>query len=291
MTLAARWQAGGVDWRAQLDAPHSLALALRFDAPGVRHFGAPPAVTAPFTIGDFNGEVARGASCNCRSITLIPHCHGTHTECIGHLTAAPVHAWQVAPRSLQPALLLSVPLVAARDCTEASRPAPQPDDLLVTRAALEHALGQLAPPARQFATTAVVIRTLPNDSSKHSRDDSDGRAPYLSLEAVRWLRDRNTRHLVLDLPSLDRSHDAGELAGHRLFFGLPERAAGAAGNRATSASAASVADAARADCTITELAFVPDVLADGAMLLQLTMPAIDGDAVPSEPLLYRLEAA
>jgi hypothetical protein len=289
MTLAARWQAGGVDWRARLDAPHSLALALHFDVPGVRHFGAPPPVSAPFSSGDFNGEVVRGASCNCRSVTLIPHCHGTHTECIGHLTAAPVHAWQVAPRSLQPALLLSVPVVAARDCAEASRPAPQPDDLLVTRAALEQALGRLAPPARQFATTAVVIRTLPNDAAKHSRDYSDGRAPYLSLEAVRWLRDRDTRHLVLDLPSLDRSHDAGELAGHRLFFGLPDRAAGTAERVATAAAPA--ADAARADCTITELAFVPDALVDGPALLQLTMPAIDGDAVPSEPLLYRLEAA
>jgi arylformamidase len=280
MTLAARWQAGGVEWRAHLEAPFSLAIALRFDAPGVRHFGAPPPLTAAFSVGDFNGEVARGASCNCRSITLIPHCHGTHTECIGHLTAAPVHAWQVAPRSLQPALLLSVPVVAARDCAETSRPAPQPDDLLVTRAALEQALRQLAQPARQFATTAVVIRTLPNDAGKCSRDYSDGRAPYLSLDAVRWLRDRDTRHLVLDLPSLDRSHDAGELAGHRLFFGLPDRATGIAGSTA-----------ARADCTITELAFVPDALDDGAVLLQLTMPAIDGDAVPSEPLLYRLEAA
>jgi CubicO group peptidase (beta-lactamase class C family) len=120
-------------------------------------------VTAPLAIGDFSGEVARGASCNCGSITLIPHCHGTHTECIGHLIAAPVHAWQVAPRTLQPALLLSVPLHTARACTETSRPRPQPEDLLVTRAALEHALRALPSTAQQLPTTAIVIRTLPND--------------------------------------------------------------------------------------------------------------------------------
>jgi hypothetical protein len=281
MTLSARWQAGDSAWRVRLDTPISLAIALHFNAPGVRHFGAPPPVTAPLAVGDFSGEVARGASCNCGSITLIPHCHGTHTECIGHLTAAPVHAWQVAPRTLQPALLLSVTARVARNCTEMSRPRPQPDDLLVTRAALEHALRALPSTAQQLATTAMVIRTLPNDTSKRSRDYSDGCAPYLTLEAVQWLRERDTRHLVLDLPSLDRSHDAGELAGHRLFFGLPARGAGAAAS----------AEPDRAGCTITELAFVPDHVADGAALLQLTLPAIDGDAVPSEPLLYRLEAA
>lgn len=285
MTLAARWQAGAVEWRARLDAPVSLAIAVHFDVPGVRHFSAPPPATTRLTVGDFNGEVARGASCNCSWITLLPHCHGTHTECIGHLSAAPVHAWQVAPRTLQPALLLSVPLFSARDCAETSRPAPRPDDLLVTRAALEQALTQLASAAQQLATTAVVIRTLPNDTGKLSRDYSDGGAPYLTLEAVQWLRHRNTRHLVLDLPSLDRSHDAGELAGHRLFFGLPDRGADAAIDALPSAAGE------RADCTITELAFVPDEIADGAVLLQLTLPAIDGDAVPSEPLLYRLEAA
>ncbi|MEZ5458981.1 MAG: cyclase family protein [Steroidobacteraceae bacterium] len=285
MTLAARWQAGEDSWRAPLDAPVSLAIALHFDAPGVRHFGAPAPATRPLDAGGFHGDVAHGGSCNCRSITLIPHCHGTHTECIGHLTAAAVHAWRVAPLTLQPSLLLSVPLQVARDCHETCGPPSQPDDLLVTRAALDAALARLPPMARGFSTTAIVIRTLPNDATKHVRDYSAGDAPYLTLDAVRWLLERDTRHLVLDLPSLDRSHDAGELSGHRLFFGLPARDAGS--NRKDTVPGAG----GRADCTITELAFVPDVATDGPALLQLTLPAIDGDAVPSRPLLYPLAPA
>ena len=285
MTLAARWQAGDSDWRVPLDSPVSLAIALHFDTPGVRHFGAPPPATRALDVGDFHGDVAHGGSCNCRSITLTPHCHGTHTECVGHLTAAAVHAWQVAPVTLQPSLLLSVPLQVARDCDEACRPPSQPDDLLVTRAALEAALARLPPAVQRFATTAIVIRTLPNDAAKHRRDYTAGDAPYLTLDAVQWLLGRGTRHLVLDLPSLDRSHDAGELAGHRLFFGLPARGAGLAHDRLERAVAG------RADCTITELAFVPDVAADGPALLQLALPAIDGDAVPSRPLLYPLVPA
>jgi hypothetical protein len=39
---------------------------------------------------------------------------------------------------------------------------------------------------------------------------------------------------------------------------------------------------------VTELAFVPNELADGAYLLQLQVPELAGDAVPSRPLLYPL---
>ena len=46
--------------------------------------------------------------------------------------------------------------------------------------------------------------------------------------------------------------------------------------------------AARAQATITELAYVPDSLVDGPYLLELQVPALSGDAVPSRPLLYAL---
>jgi hypothetical protein len=47
-----------------------------------------------------------------------------------------------------------------------------------------------------------------------------------------------------------------------------------------------LAAATRPAATITELAFVPDSVADGAYLLELQVPALSGDAVPSRPLLY-----
>ena len=70
---------------------------------------------------------------------------------------------------------------------------------------------------------------------------------------------------------------SGRLTAHRIFFGLP-------------AGSAQLAAATRPDATITELAYVPDSLADGAYLLELQVPALGGDAVPSRPLLYRLES-
>jgi hypothetical protein len=53
----------------------------------------------------------------------------------------------------------------------------------------------------------------------------------------------------------------------------------------------SLAAAKRRQCTITELAFVPDAIEDGRYLLQLQLPAIAGDAVPSRPLLYSVQSA
>jgi hypothetical protein len=52
--------------------------------------------------------------------------------------------------------------------------------------------------------------------------------------------------------------------------------------------AVQLAAATRPGATITELAFVPDRIADGAYLLELQVPALTGDAVPSRPLLYAL---
>ena len=106
-------------------AATSLALELDFDGAQPQHFGAPAARSTPFCTGSFEGDVARGASCNCSSITLIPHCNGTHTESVGHLTTGfrPLHDF--VPLAPIPALLLTVDVVSAADTTEDTLPAPQ----------------------------------------------------------------------------------------------------------------------------------------------------------------------
>jgi hypothetical protein len=87
---------------------------------------------------------------------------------------------------------------------------------------------------------------------------------------------RGIVHLIVDLPSIDRTHDDGKLTAHRIFFGLAR-------------GAVALASATRPAATVTELAFMPDELGDGSYLLQLQAPALGGDAVPSRPLLYRLQ--
>lgn len=252
----------------------SLAIPLDFDAPQPRHFGAPAASSRPFSIGSFEGDVRAGASCNCRSLTLIPHCNGTHTESVGHLTRHSQPLYSFVPAAPLPALLLSVP---TRDCLgsgEDSLPVPKAGDALVTRAAIQAAW----PDELLVRPRALVLRTLPNDPSKMRRDYSAQNPPYLSRQAVQELIARGIEHLVLDLPSLDRSEDEGLLTGHRLFFGLPR-------------GSTEFADATRAQCTVTEFAYMPNSLNDGCYALQLQLPAFAGDAVPSRPVLFPVRAA
>ena len=272
--MNARIQVAGREVGIDFTHPFDLSVELDFQGPQVRHFGAPRARSQAWSAPGFPGSVARGASCNCESITLIPHCNGTHTESAGHLTREPLHAHRVVPRGPLPALLVSAKPMPCGQTSESSDPAPQPDDRLVTRGALLSAWPAQPP----FAPRALVIRTLPNEPAKRARDYSDIAPPYLTREAVRFMVERGIEHLIVDLPSIDRGHDEGRLAAHRLFFGLPP-------------GDASLAHATRPQCTITELAYIPDDATDGAYLLQLQTPALNGDAVPSRPLLYRLTAA
>ena len=269
--MHARVRVDGRELGIDLSRPVDLAIELDFTGGQPRHFGAPRASSRAFETPafGFNGSVERGASCNCAMIVLIPHCNGTHTECAGHLTRERLDAWRVAPAGLVAALLLSVePEAAAGESTE---PAPQPDDRLITARALEQRWPQHPP----FALQALVIRTLPNDAAKRTRDYTGRNPPYLSREAARLLVERGIAHLIVDVPSIDRAHDDGRLTAHRIFFGLP-------------AAAVQLAAVARPAATVTELAFVPDSAPDGFYLLELQRPALDGDAVPSRPLLYPL---
>lgn len=252
-----------------LATPVSLARPLRFDGTDPRHFGAPAPRRRPLVLPGFEGEVLRGASCNCDTLEFVPHCHGTHTESVAHLVAEPHDACEVAPRGLLPALLLAVAPVEAGASGEDSDPAPQAGDRLVTRAALLAAW-----PARlPFTPRALVLRT-----GMDAEAADDRTAPFLSRQCAAEIVARGIEHLVVDLPSIDRGHDQGRLCAHRLFFGLP-----AGGRR--------LADARRPACTITEFAAVPPRLPAGPYALQLALPRLAGDAVPSQPLLFRLRPA
>ncbi|MEO8314773.1 MAG: cyclase family protein [Pseudomonadota bacterium] len=240
------------------DAASPLALTLDFSQDQPQHFGAPLATTMPFSRGSFEGAVARGASCNCQRITLVPHCNGTHTESASHLTIQQRLLQEIVPPGPITALLLTVPPRAHAETGEDSLPAPRGADRLITRHGLLEAWCHAA-----LAPKALLLRT-----DTHWNDPAP---PFLSQQLVQELVARGIEHLVTDLPSVDRLEDGGQLTAHRIFFGLPARST-------------NLAEATRAQCTITELATFPDGLPDGPCAVQLQIPAFSGDAVPSRPL-------
>jgi arylformamidase len=263
--------------RFAVDAARGVSLAIPLDVHGPQpaHFGAPPARATALEAGDFVGDTRRGGSCNCETITLVPHCNGTHTEGPGHVTR---ERMSVHDRALRPFYLSAVVSVAAEDAAaagESSEPGPQPGDRLVTSRALAAALQA----ADADDVEAVVVRLLPNDPAKTRRDwMTPPLPPYFSREAMALLVAMGVEHLLTDLPSVDRLLDEGRLCGHRVFFGLP-------------AGSSDAAQVARPGATITEMIYVPDAVADGLYALSLQLAPWVSDAAPSRPVLYPLEPA
>ena len=262
-------------WRADLANGADLSLPLRFDGPQPVFFGAEPASAQTIEAGAFIGDIRRGGSVNCSRYSLTPHCNGTHTECVGHITREPVNVRTLAPRELIPAVLLSVTPTSFALTNERSGEASQPGDRLITRADLQAASERAHAP---IAGGAIVLRTLPNGEEKQTRNHDLALPAYLSGEAAAWLIEHDTRHLIVDLPSIDRASDNGQLMAHRIFWGMP---AGSTQARA----------ATRASSTITELAYIDDALIDGLYLLNLQVAPFEADAAPSRPILYPLVAA
>ena len=75
-------------------------------------------------------------------------------------------------------------------------------------------------------------------------------------------------HLLIDLPSVDKEIDGGALAAHKKFWNMHGEV--------------------RKTSTITELIYVPNSVIDGLYLLNLQIPSMELDAVPSKPVLYKL---
>ena len=268
-----RFEADGRQYRVDFAKPLSLAIPLDFAGPQPSCFGAPRAGSAPLSADGFTGDTRAGGSCNCEVLTLAPHCNGTHTECVGHLTDDRIAVSERLPGGVQLAQLVTVEPVPAEDAAEDSEPRPAPGDRLVTAAALAESAARRPGPR----PTALVVRTQRNGQPLRTYEGASP-APYLSRQAAAWLVERGIETLVLDLPSADRADDGGLLTAHRVFFGLPP------GSRDARA-------ASRPRASITELAWIDAGIADGHYLLDLQIPPFVTDAAPSRPLLYRVQPA
>lgn len=213
---------------------------------------------SPVTMGDWIGKVSEGkSSTNFNNIFFNPHAHGTHTECLGHITREFYSVNQALKEFFFMAELISV------------QPEQRNEDLVITKSQIENALNGKRP-------EAIVIRTLPNLETKKHINYSNSNPPYLLEEAATLIREIGIKHLLIDLPSVDRENDEGKLLSHKAFWNVK--------------NVNNVNEDARFDCTITELIFVSDTISDGSYLLNLQIVSFENDASPSKPVLYSLES-
>lgn len=213
-------------------------------------------VIEPVVFGDWIGKVSEGSSStNFNNIYFNPHGHGTHTECLGHITKEFYSINQSLKQFFFLAELISI------------QPELQNDDLLITKIQIESALKGRSP-------EAIIIRTLPNNSDKLSMKYSNTNPPYLSEEAAIFIHESGIQHLLIDLPSVDKERDQGKLLAHKAFWNVTD--------------VDNLNADARINSTITEMIFVNDAVKDGSYLLNLQIAPFENDASPSKPILFAI---
>ena len=241
----------GKTYSANLANPLDISIPLEEGEHTVNCFYAPLMETAPVRAGDFIGSTREGGPVNFLNVRLNPHGNGTHTECVGHITKEKFTINQSLQQFHFLAKLVSVYPQKMNN-----------GDRVIQRSQLEMVF-------ETGDAEAIIIRTLPNNDDKLNRKYSGTNPPYLHHEAIRYLGNCGIRHLLIDLPSVDREEDGGELLSHHAFWQYPD-------NTLTNS-------------TITELIFVNNSIQDGLYLLNIQIASFEIDVSPSKPVLYRLE--
>jgi kynurenine formamidase len=217
-------------------------------------------VIDPVIFGDWIGSIKEGASTNFNNITFNPHGHGTHTECLGHITREFYSINKCLKQFFFLADLVSIV------------PEMKGEDWVITKDQIKSVLGDMT--LLNTDPEALIIRTLPNFKIKKSQKYSNTNPPYLAEDAARFIRESGIKHLLIDLPSVDKEHDEGKLLAHKAFWNVKD--------------VNNLNPDARLDCTITEMIYVADEVADGSYLLNLQIASFENDASPSKPILYQI---
>ena len=232
-----------------IDQPLDISIPLRASKDNVNAWYLPPPKIYPAKVKEWTGSVEQGAAVNFNTIEFNPHAHGTHTECVGHITKE-VHTINDC---------LTQFLFVAEVITVV--PEPFNGDLIISEKQLRYAIGNKK-------REAVIIRTLPNTKDKLTQQYAHTNPPYLTEAAAIYLREKGVKHLLVDTPSVDKEKDGGALLAHKAFWNVDGEI--------------------RLDATITELVFVPNSVLDGKYILNILIAPFENDASPSKPILYKL---
>ena len=245
----------GQTFEIDLSKPIDISISLtNTDANPIAWYIEKPEIE-PVQFGNWIGKVSEGSSTNFNTIFFNPHGHGTHTECLGHITREFYSINQCLKQFFFTAELISI------------SPEEIGEDRIITKSQIELVLNGKTP-------EAIVIRTLPNLESKKHQNYSKTNPPYLAEEAATYIREIGIQHLLIDLPSVDREEDEGKLLAHKAFWNVK--------------NVAELNPDARLTCTITEMIFVENEIQDGSYILNLQIASFENDASPSKPILYKI---
>ena len=240
-----------------------ISIPLNFNGEQPNTYGVDKAIAKPYQDGQFIGDTRKGGPCNFETYSFTPHCNGTHTECIGHITNERIDILSSLNEGMIPATLISI---TPKATDENYIPDLNSEDLVITQEDLELQLKDI----NSNFLRGLIVRTLPNSESKKSRDYMKDNPSFFSIEAMRYIVSLGVEHLLIDTPSVDRLLDEGNLSAHNIFWETQGK----------------IFNLNAKNKTITEMIFASDKIKDGSYLLNLQIPAFVSDAAPSRPILY-----
>ncbi len=233
-----------------------LSIPIKAGKENVNAWYCSPVKIEPVVSDNFVGEVSLGGDVNFRNITINPHGNGTHTECVGHISEKKYTINQCLNDFHHLGKIISI------------QPKPfwndefQEEDLIIDKELIEQALDFWE------NEKVLVIRTLENSEQKKERQYSNTNPAYFTQEAIEFINELGVIHLMVDLPSVDREVDHGELISHKTFWNYPENPI--------------------LEKTISELLYIPNHLEDGTVLIQIQIMSIENDASPSKIIAHRI---
>ncbi len=261
-----------VDYQFDTSEAISIAIPLKFNQQQPNHFGAEIASKEPLQSGRFIGDTKRGGSCNVDCITLVPHCNGTHTETVAHIVHQHVSIGKNLNQNLSLCQVISLKPIKACNTQDNYLPELEENDDVIDLENLKSQLQQ----SQLDQIQALVIRTLPNDDDKKTCTyNNDNQPPFFSHQAMSWLAQSDIKHLLVDMPSVDKMYDDGQLSNHHIYWNVTP-------------NSRLLNDDSKPERTITEMIYIENSVADGLYCLNLQLPAFELDAAPSRPILYPL---
>ena len=239
-----------------LSKPIDISIPLRAGSETVNAWYVDEMRIEPVRTEHFLGSVEEGGHVNFRDISFNPHGNGTHTECVGHIDKQ-VHSIN---ETLNRTFFFGELITVEPEVWNHSGDWRVIGDRIIQEEQLENVLIN--------NPEALIIRTSPNSDDKYKLHYSNTNPPYLSHAAAEAIRNAGVKHLLIDLPSVDREKDGGQMLAHKAFWNFPNNPI--------------------KDATITELIYVPNEIEDGSYFLELQIAPFVNDASPSKPTLYSL---
>ncbi|MBC8346738.1 MAG: cyclase family protein [Candidatus Marinimicrobia bacterium] len=243
-------------YEVDLKSATCLAIPYNYNGDQPNYFDVPKGEAHPYKHGSFIGKVQNGLGCNVMVLNQNVHCTGTHTECAGHIHDDNIFIHEILSPDYIFTELISISPIHWSETVEHYHCDVHDDEWVITQKMIEEKINHSA--------DGLVVRTLPNSEDKLMRKYHPGNTPFFTTDATEYINELGIDHWVVDLPTIDKYDDGGCLGNHHLFFETttPYKK------------------------TITEFAFVPDIIPDGQYLMKIEIPPMQLDAAPSRPFLF-----